>query len=148
MTDDAWPKRPDPPASEEEGEDWQSEKHEAAEAVAVDDTPAPLDDFVEEASAEHAAGEVNVPDGYAMIEGSSRGERRSVAVVVIGGTSLLGGRGGVVLTTMAAFVLTLIDDVVSAQNLSVWVGAAADAGLLLVIVGTRSFIELRRSIER
>ncbi|HEY8723679.1 MAG TPA: ABC transporter permease [Gaiellaceae bacterium] len=73
---------------------------------------------------------------------------RSVAVVVIGGTSLLGGRGGVVLTTMAAFVLTLIDDVVSAQNLSVWVGAAADAGLLLVIVGTRSFIELRRSIER
>jgi len=82
MTDDAWPKRPDPPAAEEEGEDWQSEKHEAAEAVAVDDTPAPLDDFVEEASAEHAAGEVNVPDGYAVIEGSSRGERRSVAVVV------------------------------------------------------------------
>jgi ribose transport system permease protein len=73
---------------------------------------------------------------------------RSVAVVVIGGTSLLGGRGGVVLTTMAAFVLTFIDDVVAAQNLSVWVGAAADAGLLLVIVGARSFLELRRSIAR
>jgi len=71
-----------------------------------------------------------------------------VAAAVIGGTSLLGGRGGVVLTTMAAFVLTFIDDVVAAQSLSVWVGAAADAGLLLVIVGARSFLELRRSIER
>lgn len=68
----------------------------------------------------------------------------SVAVVVIGGTSLLGGRGGVVLTIVAAFILTLIDDVVSAVNLSVWVGTAAAAGLLLVIVGVRSFIEQRR----
>lgn len=65
----------------------------------------------------------------------------SVAAVVIGGTSLLGGRGGVGLTVMAALSLILISDIVSAVNLEVWVSVAASASLLLVVVIVRSFIE-------
>lgn len=72
---------------------------------------------------------------------------QSVAAVVIGGTSLLGGRGGVGLTTMAVFVLVLIADIVSALNLSVWVSVAAQFGLLLAVVAVRSFIETRRARE-
>ncbi|HEY6015952.1 MAG TPA: 6,7-dimethyl-8-ribityllumazine synthase, partial [Gaiellaceae bacterium] len=39
-------------------------------------------DVVERAHAEHAAGEIDVPDGYAVIEGYPAGHRRAVAVVV------------------------------------------------------------------
>jgi ribose transport system permease protein len=70
----------------------------------------------------------------------------SVAAVVIGGTSLLGGRGGVGLSIMAALSLTLISDIVSAVNLDVWVSVAASAGLLLVVVVLRSLVE--RQVER
>jgi ribose transport system permease protein len=73
-------------------------------------------------------------DGYIL---------QSVAAVVIGGTSLLGGAGGFGLTVMATFVLTIIADVVAALNLSVWVSVAASAGLLLVVVGARSYFEAR-----
>lgn len=72
---------------------------------------------------------------------------QSVAAVVIGGTSLLGGRGGVGLTVMATFVLVLIADIVSALNLSVWVSVAAQFGLLLAVVAVRSFVETRRREE-
>lgn len=70
----------------------------------------------------------------------------SVAAVVIGGTSLLGGRGGIGLSMMAALSLTLIADIVSAVDLDVWVSVAASAGLLLVIVVARSLVE--RHVER
>ncbi|HSP71399.1 MAG TPA: 6,7-dimethyl-8-ribityllumazine synthase [Gaiellaceae bacterium] len=39
-------------------------------------------DVEERAHAEHAAGEIDVPDGYAVIEGYPVGHRRAVAVVV------------------------------------------------------------------
>ena len=42
----------------------------------IEDPPA------EGASVEHVRGEVEVPDGYTVVEGSPLGERRSVAVVV------------------------------------------------------------------
>ena len=77
-------------------------------------------------------------DGYIL---------QSVAAVVIGGTSLLGGSGGFGLTVMATFILTIIADVVSALNLSVWVSVAASAGLLLLVVGGRSYLEARWSPE-
>jgi ribose transport system permease protein len=70
----------------------------------------------------------------------------SVAAVVIGGTSLLGGRGGIGLSIMAALSLTLIGDIVSAVNLDVWVSVAASAGLLLVVVVLRSLVE--RQMQR
>jgi ribose transport system permease protein len=67
----------------------------------------------------------------------------SVAAVVIGGTSLLGGRGGIGLSIMGALSLTLIADIVSALDLDVWVSVAASAGLLLVVVVVRSLVEQR-----
>lgn len=70
----------------------------------------------------------------------------SVAAVVIGGTSLLGGRGGVGLSIMAALSLALISDIVSAVNFDVWVSVAASSGLLLVVVVVRALIE--RGSER
>jgi ribose transport system permease protein len=67
----------------------------------------------------------------------------TVAAVVIGGTSLRGGEGGVGMTIMAALALTLISDIVQAVNLAVWVSVAASAGLLLALVAARSLIEMR-----
>ena len=64
----------------------------------------------------------------------------SVAAVVIGGTSLKGGSGGIGLTMMAALALTFMWDIISAVNLSSWVSVAASAGLLLVVVVVRSFV--------
>lgn len=67
----------------------------------------------------------------------------SVAVVVIGGTSLRGGEGGIGVTLMGAMALTLINDIVDAVNLSTWVSVAASAALLLVMVAGRTLIEVQ-----
>lgn len=75
-----------------------------------------------------ASGSPTVGDRYILV---------SVAAVVIGGTSLLGGRGGIGLTVLAALSLTLIGDIVAAVNLDVWVATAASSGLLLVLVLAR-----------
>ena len=48
----------------------------AQSAAVVEDTPA------EGMSVEHVRGEIDVPDGYNVIEGTPTGRRRSVAVVV------------------------------------------------------------------
>jgi len=72
----------------------------------------------------------------------------TVAAVVIGGTSLRGGEGGVGMTIMAALALTLITDIVSAVNLDVWVSVAASAGLLLVLVVARAMIERQLARRR
>jgi ribose transport system permease protein len=72
----------------------------------------------------------------------------SVAVVVIGGTSLRGGSGGVGVTLMAAMALTLIDDIVNALNLNTWVSVAASAALLLVMVAGRTLVEAQLERRR
>ena len=48
----------------------------AESASVIEDAPA------EGVSVDHVRGEVDVPDGYALVEGSPLGERRSVAVIV------------------------------------------------------------------
>ncbi len=70
----------------------------------------------------------------------------SVAAVVIGGTSLAGGSGGIGLTMMAAGALIFIQDIISAVNLETWVAVAASSGLLLAVVVVRTLIE--RLVER
>jgi 6,7-dimethyl-8-ribityllumazine synthase len=45
-------------------------------AAVIEDAPA------EGASVEHVSGEIDVPDGYTVIEGTPMGRRRSVAIVV------------------------------------------------------------------
>lgn len=62
----------------------------------------------------------------------------SVAAVVIGGTSLAGGHGGIGLTILAALSLILIGDIVSVLAYGTWVTVAASSALLLAIVGLRS----------
>jgi ribose transport system permease protein len=65
----------------------------------------------------------------------------SVAAVVIGGTSLAGGKGGIGLTMMAAGALVFISDIVTEVNLETWVSVAASSGLLLAVVIVRSLID-------
>jgi len=72
----------------------------------------------------------------------------SVAAVVIGGTTLLGGRGGVVGTILGAFILTLIGSVVFVYGLtSAW--QTILQGLLLIVAvlaGTIANMVVRRRI--
>ena len=62
----------DEPAPEDPFESWP----EAQSATVIEDIP---DDGV---SVEHVSGEIDVPDGYTVFEGSPSGMRRTVAVVV------------------------------------------------------------------
>jgi len=62
----------------------------------------------------------------------------SLAAVVIGGTSLAGGRGGVGLSVMGVFVLVFIGDLVAALQLPSWVATVASAAMLLIVVSLRS----------
>lgn len=62
----------------------------------------------------------------------------SLAAVVIGGTSLLGGRGGVGLSVMGVFVLVMINDLVAGLQLPTWVAIVASAAMLLIVVSLRS----------
>jgi 6,7-dimethyl-8-ribityllumazine synthase len=48
----------------------------------LEDEPEDDDELAERAAAEHAAGEIDVPDGYAVIEGYPSGHRRHVGIVV------------------------------------------------------------------
>lgn len=67
----------------------------------------------------------------------------SISAVVIGGTSLMGGSGGVGLSIMGAFALILISDIAAGLNLDVWVPDAAAALLLLVMVASRALVDGR-----
>jgi 6,7-dimethyl-8-ribityllumazine synthase len=89
-----WPKahqedtQLDQDGSEEDGAWGAAEPAQAAEAVA-DDVPEPelpqpggTEAIAVEPSHEHAAGELKIPDGYAVLEGDADGSRRAVGVVV------------------------------------------------------------------
>ena len=61
----------------------------------------------------------------------------AIAAVVIGGTSLLGGRGGLIGTIIGAFILNLIGDIVFLFKLqSYWQPVASGLILVLVVVIT------------
>jgi ribose transport system permease protein len=67
----------------------------------------------------------------------------AIAAVVIGGTSLMGGRGTVVGTIVGAFILTLVGDVVFLLKLpSYWQPVMSGLILMLVVVLT-SLTEVR-----
>jgi 6,7-dimethyl-8-ribityllumazine synthase len=68
------PEKVEEPEEQEEPE----EHEEPGVAASVDELDAPVAVAVEE----HAEGELRVPDGYSVLEGSPNGQRRSVAVVV------------------------------------------------------------------
>jgi 6,7-dimethyl-8-ribityllumazine synthase len=99
---DSWPARPeasgrrpvpdalrDDPTDEplvvselEPDADEAAVEEEAELPLVVDDEPENEAELEERAHAEHAAGEISVPDGYTVIEGYPSGHRRTVAIVV------------------------------------------------------------------
>jgi len=73
-----WPGQ-ERPAEEREPEP-EPEMEPAAEAE--EELPAEEDELPRSTSAQHAGGELRIPDGYGVIEGDPSGARRSVGVVV------------------------------------------------------------------
>jgi ribose transport system permease protein len=69
---------------------------------------------------------------------------QSVVAVVIGGTSLAGGRGGVGLTLLGVLILTLIGSLIQALGLESWINVLVSSALLLVIVLLRALPTLVR----
>jgi len=66
----------------------------------------------------------------------------SVTAVVIGGTSLMGGRGGVGLTILGVLILTLVNSLVQALSLEAWVGVLLTSVLLVAVVVVRAIPDL------
>jgi 6,7-dimethyl-8-ribityllumazine synthase len=78
---DGWPEAPpleDPPGDEDGAPDAEAE----AEELEVEAGPEDDDPVVEAESAEHAAGDFRVPEGFGVLEGSPQGGRRAVGIVV------------------------------------------------------------------
>jgi 6,7-dimethyl-8-ribityllumazine synthase len=78
---DGWPEAPpleDPPGDEDGAPDAEAE----AEELEVEAGPENDESVVEAESAEHAAGDFGVPEGYGVLEGSPQGGRRAVGIVV------------------------------------------------------------------
>ena len=76
--EDVWedPEREDDPAPEPEAEP--AEEPEADE----EEVPAEEDELPRLRGAEHAGGDLEIPDGYGVIEGEPTGSRRAVGIVV------------------------------------------------------------------
>ena len=99
------PRPPTPPGPEPEPDDGDPFEGwpQAQSAVVIEDVP------VDGASVEHVRGEIDVPDGYTVIEGTPTGRRRSVAVVVSRGNGGLTNR-------MLRRALDALDDAGVAQD--------------------------------
>jgi 6,7-dimethyl-8-ribityllumazine synthase len=76
LEEEAAPAVAEPEAEPEEGAGDPFEGWPAAESAAV------IEDIPADVSVEHVRGEIEVPDGYTVLEGAPLGERRSVGVVV------------------------------------------------------------------
>jgi 6,7-dimethyl-8-ribityllumazine synthase len=74
---DSWPVRPDA-----NGEQPAEAELPPATDDDLEDEPEDAVELEEREQAEHAAGEIDVPDGYDLIEGYPAGHRRTVGVVV------------------------------------------------------------------
>jgi len=74
--EDVWEADPESPSEPEPEPDRNPEPEEA------EDVPAEEDELPRLRSPEHAAGDLQIPDGYGVIEGEPTGNRRAVGVVV------------------------------------------------------------------
>ena len=81
------------------------------------------------------AAEASMADSYGL---------STIAVVVIGGTSMLGGEGGIVGTLIGAILLTVINNVLNLYGFSSDVQPIISGVLILVIVLTDSIFQKRR----
>lgn len=67
----------------------------------------------------------------------------AIAAVVIGGTSLAGGRGGLTGTITGAFILNLTGTVVFLLKLTSYWQIVAQGAILVLVVITGSIVEAR-----
>ncbi len=72
----------EPGGSPAEAQSPETEAEAEPEPEEPDEVPAEEDELPRLRGAEHAAGELNIPDGYGVIEGEPNGARRAVGVVV------------------------------------------------------------------
>ena len=72
-------------------------------------------------------------------------ELQAIAVTVIGGTSLFGGRGSATGTVLAAALVTVITNGLTQTDISVYWGIAVTGGLIIVAVGLDSL--RRRDVD-
>ena len=70
------------PGQERPAEEREPEPETEPAAEAEEELPAEEDELPRSTSAQHAGGELRIPDGYGVIEGDPSGARRSVGVVV------------------------------------------------------------------
>jgi 6,7-dimethyl-8-ribityllumazine synthase len=64
------------------GEDTDESPGDPFEGWPASESAAEIEDVPQDASVEHVRGEVDVPDGYTVLEGTPLGHRRSVGIVV------------------------------------------------------------------
>jgi 6,7-dimethyl-8-ribityllumazine synthase len=79
--EDVWEAEPDAPPEPETEVDPEPDVEPEAEAE-PEDVPAEEDELPRLRSPEHAGGELQIPDGYGVIEGEPTGNRRAVGIVV------------------------------------------------------------------
>jgi 6,7-dimethyl-8-ribityllumazine synthase len=79
LDDAAAPEQPEPDQPEPDQPEPDQPEAEQLEAAGLGDEGAPM---TIELSHEHAAGDLEIPDGYAVLEGDADGGRRAVGVVV------------------------------------------------------------------
>jgi ribose/xylose/arabinose/galactoside ABC-type transport system permease subunit len=68
----------------------------------------------------------------------------SIAAVVVGGTSVFGGRGTMIGTLLGATILVLLQDVLNQLHVTAYYQYIWTGGLLLLAVGLYSINEYRR----
>jgi 6,7-dimethyl-8-ribityllumazine synthase len=76
------PAAPEPPQQTTIGEDTDDSRGDPFEGWPAAQSAAVIEEAPADASVEHVRGEVEVPDGYTVLEGTPLGHRRSVGVVV------------------------------------------------------------------
>jgi 6,7-dimethyl-8-ribityllumazine synthase len=77
-----WPGQERPAEEREPEPEPEPETETEPAAEAEEELPAEEDELPRSTSAQHAGGELRIPDGYGVIEGDPSGARRSVGVVV------------------------------------------------------------------
>jgi 6,7-dimethyl-8-ribityllumazine synthase len=76
------PRTIDAPETEPEEADAESESGDAFEGWPAADSSSVIEEIPADVSVEHVRGEIDVPDGYTVLEGAPLGDRRSVGVVI------------------------------------------------------------------
>lgn len=98
------------------------------------------------------AGLMSALSALALTLGTSSGDPRigtamtldSIVAVVLGGTRLSGGQGGVAGSVLGVITLGLIRNIISFANVSSWYQTLVDALIIIVALAAPGFIQLLR----